>query len=140
MSLIFFVACNQDVKKTAPQQDTGFIIQNPNLKLKIYYFHATHRCVTCNSIEANVRQVLESHFKNEMEQGIISLTVLNVDDPANRPLAIKYQAFGSSLHLVDLENGIEIDNDLTEYAFLHSRKQPDFFLQGMSDTISYYIQ
>lgn len=134
------VACNQGSQKTNNEQVKNEITQNPNLKLQIYYFHATHRCPTCNSIEANIKQVLESNFKNEIEQGIINFTVLNVEDAENKNLAEKYQATGAALHLVDIENGAEKDNDLTKYAFSYSRKQPDVFLKGMNDTINYFIK
>ena len=82
---------------------------------------------------------MESNFKNEIEQGIINFTVLNVEDTENKNLAenIRLQA---ALHLVDIENGAEKDNDLTKYAFSYSRKQPDVFLKGMSDTINYFIK
>ncbi|MGI6291136.1 MAG: nitrophenyl compound nitroreductase subunit ArsF family protein [Bacteroidales bacterium] len=135
-----FVACNQGSQKTNNEQVKNEITQNPNLKLQIYYFHATHRCPTCNSIEANIKQVLESNFKNEIEQGIINFTVLNVEDAENKNLAEKFQATGAALHLVDIENGTEKDNDLTKYAFSYSRKQPDVFLKGMNDTINYFLK
>jgi len=135
-----FVACNQGSQKTKNEQVKNEITQNSNLKLQIYYFHATHRCPTCNSIEANINQVLENNFKNEIEQGIINFTVLNVEDAENKGLAEKYQATGAALHLIDIENGTEKDNDLTKYAFSYSRKQPDVFLKGMNDTINYFIE
>jgi len=135
----FLVACNRGSQKSNNEQVKNEITQNTNLKLQIYYFHATHRCPTCNSIEANIKKVLESNFENEIEQGIINFTVLNVEDAENKNLAEKYQATGAALHLVDIENGKENDNDLTNYAFSYSRNQPEVFLQGMKDTINYYI-
>jgi thioredoxin-related protein len=135
-----FVACSQGSQKANNEQVINEITQNPKLKLQIYYFHATHRCPTCNSIEANIKQVLETNFRNEIEQGIINFTVLNAEDPENKYLAEKYQATGAALHLVDIENGVENDNDLTKYAFLYSLKQPDVFLKGMNDTINYFIK
>lgn len=133
------VACNQGSRNQNSNQMNTAIGDNSNLKLQIYYFHATHRCPTCNSIETNVKQVLESNFKDEMEKGIISFISLNVEDEQNKALAEKYQAAGAALHLVEIENGIENDNNLTGYAFSYSRKQPELFMQGMKDTIEYYI-
>ncbi len=139
IATILFVACNQSSQKTNNEQVKNQITQNLNLKLQIYYFHATNRCPTCNSIEANIKQVLASNFKNEVEQGIVNFTILNVEDEANKTFAEKYQASGASLHLIDIENGTEKDNDLTDYAFSYSRNKTDFFLKGMQDTISYFI-
>jgi thioredoxin-related protein len=116
------------------------LAQNPNLKLQIYYFHATHRCKTCNSIENNVKKVLDDNYKEQMAKGIINLKVLCVDDEANKALAEKYEAAGASLHLVKIENGVEKDNDLTDFAFSYSNVEPDLFLKGMKDTVQSIIQ
>lgn len=133
------VACNQGSQNKNNEQVKNEINQNPNLKLQIYYFHATNRCPTCNGIEANVKQVLKKDYKNEVEKGIINFLVLNVDEEANKSLAEKYQAYGASLHLVQIDNSTEKDIDLTDYAFSYSRNKPDFFLKGMKDTINHFI-
>lgn len=126
-------ACNQ----TTPKTDVAEVntIVDENLKLQVIYFHATNRCVTCNSIETNVKTVLENNFKNELENGIIQFRVLNVDEAANKSLAEKYMAFGASLHLVEMEDGKEINNDLTQLAFMNTMKNPQAFQQQMTDTI-----
>lgn len=134
------VACNKTPQKAESEQIKTEVSQSASLKLQIYYFHATHRCPTCNSIEENVNQVLEHNFAQEMEQGIIRFTVLNVEDDENQELAEKYQATGAALHIVEIENGTEKDNDLTEYAFSYSRKEPEVFLKGMNDTITYFLK
>jgi hypothetical protein len=136
---IFIVACNPSTQNKNSKQIKNEISDNSNLKLQIYYFHATHRCPTCNSIEANIKQVLENNYKNEVETGIIKFAVLNVEEDANKTLAEKYQATGSALHLIEFLKGKEKDHDLTNYAFSYSRKQPEIFLQGMKDTINYFI-
>jgi len=147
--LILFVSfsifsCNQSAKNQESNSDTtanaNQLAQNANLKLQIYYFHATHRCKTCNSIENNVKQVLESNYKEQMAKGLIDFKVLCVDDEANKTLVNKYEAAGASLHLVKIENGVEKDNDLTDYAFSYSNVEPDVFIKGMKDTIQYFIQ
>lgn len=137
---IFFAACIQNSDKTNKAQVKSELIQDSNLKLQIYYFHTTRRCPTCNSIEDNIKQVLESDFKNEIERGIINFKSLNVEDAENKGLAEKYQATGAALHLIDMQEGVERDNDLTNYAFSHSRRQPEVFIQGMRDTINFFIK
>lgn len=137
---IFTVSCNQNTQKNNNEQVKNEISQNSNLKLQIYYFHATHRCPTCKSIEANVKNVLDSNFKVELEEGIINFKVINVDNPENQDIAEKYQAFGSALHLVKIENGIENDNDLTNYAFTYSYKQPQEFKKSLVEVINNLIK
>ena len=143
VSFVFF-SCNQSAQNQNNNSDStntnNQLAQNQNLKLQIYYFHATHRCETCTGIEANVRKVLENNYKDQIAKGVINLKVLCVDDEANKTLAEKYQAAGASLHLVKIENGVEKDNDLTDFAFSYSNVEPDVFIKGMKDTIQYFIQ
>ncbi len=143
LSAVFF-ACNQAAQNQNNNSDstkiTNELVQNTNLKLQIYYFHATHRCETCISIEKNVKKVLESYYKDQMSKGIINLKVLCVDDEVNKALVEKYQAAGAALHLVKIENSVEKDNDLSDFAFSYSNVEPDVFIKGMKDTIQYFIQ
>ncbi|MCK9321946.1 MAG: nitrophenyl compound nitroreductase subunit ArsF family protein [Bacteroidales bacterium] len=139
IATIFFVACNQSSQKANDEQVKTEITQNPKLRLQIYYFHATNRCPTCNSIETNVKLVLEENFKNEIEKGIINFVSLNIDEKNNKKLVEKYEIYGSSLHLVQINDGKEKDNDFTDYAFSYSRNKTDYFLKGMQDTINYFI-
>ena len=144
--LVSFIdfSCNQGAQNHDNNSDsttmTNQLAQNPNLKLQIYYFHATHRCKTCNGIENNVKKVLDDNYKEQIAKGIIDLKVLCVDDEANKALVEKYEAAGASLHLVKIENGVEKDNDLTEYAFSYSSNEPGLFLKGINDTIQYFLK
>lgn len=144
--LVSFIvlSCNQSAQNKDNDSDSTSkayqLAQNANLKLQIYYFHATHRCETCTSIENNVKKVLENNYKDQIAKGVIDLKVLCVDDEANKALAEKYQAAGASLHLVKIENGVEKDNDLTDFAFSYSNIEPDVFIKGMKDTIQSIIQ
>jgi hypothetical protein len=144
MFVLFFISCNSPKEENNQNTDSSAISAinkpNPYLKLQIYYFHATQRCPTCNSIEANIKQVLETNYKGQIASGLIDFKSLCVDDKANKALVEKYEATGAALHLLKIENGKESDFDLTEFAFMHSRNEPDFFLQSMKDTISYFIR
>jgi len=133
-------ACKSGETKESNQADSTITAANQNLKLQVYYFHATIRCATCNSIETNVKKVLENNFKDQVSKGEINLKVLCVDDAENKALAEKYEAAGAALHLVKYENGKEMDNDLTEFAFMNSKNDPDFFQKGMQDTIRYFLK
>jgi hypothetical protein len=145
MISLLISSCQQDAQNQNNTNDSTKIAnidaaKNPNLKLQIYYFHATHRCPTCMSIENNVKQVLDNDYKGLISKGVIDFKVLCVDDEENKKLAEKFEAAGAALHLVKIENGREQDNDLTEFAFMYSRNEPDFFLKGISDTIQYFLK
>lgn len=124
---------NADSTKTADEI-------NPNLKLQVYYFHSTIRCQTCNAIEATVKKTIDTFYENELTNGVISFTSVNVDEEANKALAEKYLAYGSALHLVAIENGEEKDNNLTEFAFSNIHKENDIFFNTMRDTIQFLIR
>jgi hypothetical protein len=48
------------VAKTPPQIET---------KVMVYYLHATFRCVTCNTIERMVKEVVETQFAEALAAG-----------------------------------------------------------------------
>jgi len=137
---ISFFACNSGGTEDQNQTDSITTAVNQNLKLQVYYFHATNRCATCQSIEDNVKKVIENNFKDQVAKGEINFKVLCVDDDANKPLAEKYEAAGAALHLVKYENGKELDNDLTEFAFFNIHKENDVFLNSLRDTMQYFIK
>lgn len=102
------------------QTGTDTIISNnpQNLKLKILYFHITHRCNTCFNIESYVRQTLDSGFAKQMELGFIDLYILNCELPENKELVEKYEAYGATLAITSYSNGKEGETeDLTNWAF-----------------------
>jgi len=104
--------------------------------LEIYYFHGTHRCPTCLSIEANTRKVLETYFQDKVDDGTIKLNVLNFQDKENKALCEKYQVSGSTLLLVRDVNGDVRTVDLTNYAFSYARNNPDKYIIGLKNRIT----
>ncbi|MDD5571620.1 MAG: nitrophenyl compound nitroreductase subunit ArsF family protein [Bacteroidales bacterium] len=100
------------------------ISNNPQkLKVKVLYFHITHRCNTCFSIEANVRKTLNDYFKSKIDSGIIDLYILDCELPENKEIANKYEAFGATLALTTYADKKELKTeDLTNWAFqkIHS--------------------
>jgi hypothetical protein len=99
--------------------------------VEVYYFHATNRCPTCNSIEANTKKTLETSFSKELKEGKIKLTVLNSDEDKNKVLCEKYEAYGATLILVKYANGKETSENMTNFAFSYSRNQAEKFMDGL---------
>ncbi len=137
---VLMISCNQknQQEKTTDQNPVS-ITKNENLKLQVYYFYSAHRCPTCNSIENNVKKVMETQFSNEIKEGLVNVSYVNIEDKENKALVEKLQVYGSSLFLVQYKGDQEVIHDLTEYAYTYSRKQPDIFIQGISDTIKSYL-
>lgn len=105
-------------------------------KLEVIYFHATRRCPTCLAIEENTRKTLDTYFSDQLKNGTIKLTVINVDEDKNKAIAEKYEATGSALFLTRNNNGKENKNDLTDFAFSYARSNPDKFMADLKDKIN----
>jgi hypothetical protein len=133
------ISCNQTTKTESNSKTTDSTKVSANLKLQIYYFHVTNRCATCNSIETNVKSVLESNFKKELESGVIAFQSLNIDEKENWELAEKYQTANASLFLTSVIKGKEKNLDLTTQAFTLSKNQPDEFKKMVMDSINMLI-
>jgi len=110
--------------------------QTPTKKLEVIYFHATRRCPTCLAIEENTRKALDTYFSDQLKNGTIKLTVINVDEDKNKAIAEKYEATGSALFLTRNNNGKENKNDLTDFAFSYARNNPDKFMADLKDKIN----
>lgn len=132
-------SCNQATQTKESEQNVVVQNEGQNLKLQVYYFHSTNRCPTCLGIQSNVKSVIDNEYSEEVEKGIIRFTEVNVDLKKNQALAERFGAYGSSLHMVQITDGVENDVDLTDYAFMYSNAKPDFFIQGINDTIDYFI-
>ncbi len=104
--------------------------------LEVYYFHATNRCSTCISIEANTKTTLETSFAKELKEGKIKFTVLNSDEDKNKVICEKYEAFGATLILVKYLNGKETSVNMTNFAFSNSRNQANKFMVGLYEKIN----
>lgn len=138
--LTLMISCNQTTKTESNSKTTDSTKVSANLKLQIYYFHVTNRCATCNSIEANVKSLLEANFKKELESGEIAFQSLNIDEKENWALAEKYQTANASLFLTQIEKGKEKTVDLTTDAFSYSKNEADKFKKIVIDSIRVLIK
>jgi len=123
-------------------QETGdtIISNNPqNFKVIVSYFHITHRCQTCYSIEKQVRKTIFENFKNELDSGIVALQIINCELPENQAIKEKYQAYGATLALTSLKNNVEEIKDISNFAFSEI-SNPDIFREELSKIIINYLK
>lgn len=95
--------------------------------LMVYYFHNTHRCMSCNAIEAQTRETLDLNFQDKMEAGEIKLLVLNAEDKENLELTEKYEVWGATLLLIKNPGSKEVVENLTNLGFTKARTKPEEF-------------
>ena len=95
-------------------------------KVEVIDFHSTHRCMTCNAIEANTKFTLEEYFAEELKSGKITFQSINIDEKENYALAEKFQASGTSLYLNVIDGENEAIINLTNLAFKKGKDKEAF--------------
>lgn len=95
-------------------------------KIEVLDFHSTHRCMTCNAIEANTKYTLNTYFAKELKDAKITFQVINVDKKENEEIAEKFEASGTALILNVIKNGKESQLNLTDFAFMNGNDQEVF--------------
>ena len=95
-------------------------------KIEVLDFHSTHRCMTCNAIEANTKYTLDTYFSKELKADKIIFQVINVDEKQNEKIAEKFEASGTALILNVIKKGKETQINLTDFAFMNGNDQEVF--------------
>jgi hypothetical protein len=101
-------------------------LDNTVSKIEVLNFHSTHRCKTCNAIEANTKYTLKTYFAKQLKAGKITNKVINVDKEENEKIAEKFEAAGTALILNVIKNGKEKQINLTDFAFMKGNDQKAF--------------
>lgn len=118
--LLVFAACQgQDKSKTLATTDAS-------TKIEVIDFYGTHRCVTCEAIEANAKYTVETYFQDEVKSGKVEFKTVNVDDEKNYDLAERFEATGTALFINVIKGGEEQHLDLTNFAFAKGRDKEAF--------------
>lgn len=94
--------------------------------IKVYYFHGTHRCMTCIAIEKNTRKTLETYFSKQLKDEEIQFEVINIDLEKNQKMARKYNVYGSSLIVEHKTKAGYQRENLTNFAFTNGRNEQKF--------------
>ena len=118
--LLFFAACQgQDNSKTITTTDTS-------TRIEVIDFYGTHRCVTCEAIEANAKYTIETFFQDAVKEGMLEFKTVNVDDEANYAMAERFEAAGTALFINVIKDGKEQHIDLTNFGFSKGRDKEAF--------------
>ncbi len=86
-------------------------------KVELIDFYGTHRCMTCEAIEANSKYTVEHYFADAVKEGKLSFKTINVDEEVNYDMAEKFEATGTALFINVIKDGAEQHIDLTTFAF-----------------------
>ena len=117
---LMLISCNGLDKNQAPSLDKSVS------KIEVFDFHSTHRCMTCNAIEANTKYTLNTYFAEELKDDEITFQLINVDEKENEKITEKFEASGTALILNVINRGKETQIDLTDFAFMKGNDQEAF--------------
>lgn len=87
--------------------DVSELPQGTASHVEVVYFHRSVRCEACLNAESYTRETLAKYFGAQMQSGLISLQVLDMELPENAALVKKFDAAGSALYLSVLIQGTE---------------------------------
>ena len=100
-------------------------------KVEVYYFHYTHRCVTCQAVESETLKSIQQLYPAEFKKGLITFKSVNLDEKTSDALAKKCKAEGQALLVIS--GGKRID--LTEQGFMYAKSSPDKLKAELKKTI-----
>ena len=99
--------------------------------LTVYYFHFTNRCATCNAVENETRVALEMFFGDQVKDGKIAFTSLNLEEEDGKEMAKQLKVSGQTLILVKGEEMVNLTNE----GFMNARTKPDSFREILKSNI-----
>ena len=115
-------ACNS--QKTGDQKSEDQLSETvANDDIRVYYFHNTKRCATCNAVEEETKMALEMFYSEKMEAGSIEFTSLNLEEEEGEAMAQSLQVSGQTLLIVKGETRVNLTND----GFMNARTNPAKF-------------
>lgn len=105
-------------------------------RVEVLFFHNHERCSACKSIERLVTEVMSDTFEKELSNGDIVFKIMDIDDKANQAIVDGYEVVWTSLYLNKWENGVEVRDNLTTFAFTYAENSPDVFKKGLIDQVN----
>lgn len=95
-------------------------------EVKVYYFHATRRCATCQAVENVTRESIREYYGDK-----VTFESINREENKSNPLVTKYKISGQMLLIVRGEETV----NLTNPAFLNARTNPEKLKNKLKTTI-----
>lgn len=104
--------------------------------VEVLYFHGKQRCLTCQAIEKETKELIDSQFRDAVKSGKVRFRVVDITKPENEALADKYEITWSSLVLVKYDNGKETSENLTQFTFANALSNPAQFKEELAAKIN----
>ncbi|MCX6249690.1 MAG: nitrophenyl compound nitroreductase subunit ArsF family protein [Bacteroidetes bacterium] len=104
-------------------------------RLEVYYFHPTERCPIDQAVEENTKKVIQTYFAKEIKEGTIRYMVVNTENKGFAKLVARFEINAQALYIVKNDQGKEVKNDLTEFAFSYGLSNPERFKARLKEEI-----
>ena len=75
--------------------------KQPFHHLEIFYFMTNNRCVSCHKIETFTRYTLKKDFSKELNNGLISFKMVNIQKPQNKHFINDFALYTKSVVVVE---------------------------------------
>lgn len=119
-------SCGGSTKDNSASKEKALVDNKETDQIKAYYFHATRRCATCQAVEDVLQETITEYYADK-----VIFESINRDEERDNPLMNKYKVSGQTLLIIKGDNKV----DLTNYAFLNARTNPDKFKIKLKSTI-----
>ncbi len=128
--IILTIAALSGINAGNPTKNKSVAVSN-SVKVEVFYFHFTRRCVTCQAVETETKNAIASLYPAELKSGKITFRSLNLDEKENLAMAEKCKADGQSLLIISGNNRI----DLTDTGFMYAKSKPEKLKSELKKTI-----
>lgn len=118
--------CNSKTDKNSTNNKVDCTDNQKLGKVEAYYFHATHRCATCQAVESVTREALKEYYGDK-----VSFKSINSEKEKDNLLIEKYKVSGQTLLII---KGNKVTN-LTNEAFMYARTNPDKLKAKIKSTV-----
>lgn len=88
----------------AGQAPTGVQESLGSKQLKVFYFHTTQRCYSCNTIEKLTKEAISESFANELRSGAMVFESINIEEKPNEHYAQDYKLYTKSVIVSSVVN------------------------------------
>lgn len=129
--MIGVTACTTDAQKIEDTPENG---------VEVLYFYGKQRCATCQAIEVETKDLIDSQFADAVKNGNVRFRVVDIAKAENEALADKYEITWSSLVLVKYNDGVENAENLTKLAFANARSNPAHFKEELAAKINQMLK
>lgn len=124
---------------SSPEIPSSAPATQPAHQVIAYYFHSTHRCTTCLTIERLAAEALREQFPAALASGTLVWQPINMEEAAHEHFAREYQLVTSSLVLVDRVGGQQHAWQLVGEVWDHVDDEPAF-KKLVADRVRAYLE